>query len=88
MNRFSTCAPETNHQFDFHSLSLTRAGQKLTAKGCATKEICSKDISPQIKAAINGDIRCCQGDYCNSAISTSASLLLLVAPLISLVLFS
>lgn len=67
---------------------MTYEGKKIMVKGCATKQICSNLINPQIKAAIDGDIRCCQGDYCNSAISTSASLLLLVAPLVSFVMFT
>ncbi|XP_003966053.2 urokinase plasminogen activator surface receptor [Takifugu rubripes] len=70
------------------SKPVTREGKKIMVKGCATKQICSNVINPQIKAAIDGEISCCQGDYCNSAISTSASLLLLVAPLISFVMFS
>lgn len=69
-------------------LSVTDGGKRSVMKGCATKETCSKDRDGAIKATVKGDISCCQGDFCNSAISASASLLLLLlaAPLTSLLL--
>ncbi|XP_028281559.1 urokinase plasminogen activator surface receptor-like [Parambassis ranga] len=62
-------------------------------KGCATKTICSNAQIALMTGAVGEEASCCQGDYCNtdsgtSASSTSAGLLLLVAPLMSLVLFS
>ncbi|XP_027142199.1 ly6/PLAUR domain-containing protein 3-like [Larimichthys crocea] len=57
-------------------------------KGCASSKMCSSTVNAEIKGAIGGTFTCCQGDYCNSASSTSAGLLLLVAPLVSFVMFS
>ncbi|XP_073341551.1 uncharacterized protein [Pagrus major] len=58
------------------------------SKGCASRQMCSHMENAQIKAAIGGEMTCCQGDFCNSASSTSAGLLLLVTPLVSLLMFS
>ncbi|XP_039464374.1 urokinase plasminogen activator surface receptor-like [Oreochromis aureus] len=68
--------------------TVTAGGQKVTLKGCASKVICSGTQSAQIPGITGAEISCCQGDLCNSAISTTAGLLLFVTPLISLVLFS
>ncbi|XP_070822775.1 uncharacterized protein [Chaetodon trifascialis] len=70
------------------SETVTAGGEKTIKKGCASRQICLHPQNPNIKSFIQGEIRCCQGDFCNSASSTSAGLLLLVAPLISLVMFS
>ncbi|XP_014267561.3 urokinase plasminogen activator surface receptor [Maylandia zebra] len=70
------------------STRVTSGGQKVTVKGCASKVVCSSTQSAQIAGIIGTEISCCQGDLCNSAISTTAGLLLFVTPLISLVLFS
>uniref|UniRef100_A0A8C4EXV3 UPAR/Ly6 domain-containing protein n=1 Tax=Dicentrarchus labrax TaxID=13489 RepID=A0A8C4EXV3_DICLA len=69
-------------------LSVNVGGETIITKGCASKQICSNTKNAQFKGVIGGDISCCEGDYCNSASSTSAGLLLLVTPLISLVMFS
>ncbi|XP_045898932.1 urokinase plasminogen activator surface receptor-like [Micropterus dolomieu] len=70
------------------SAAVNTGGVQTTVKGCASKQICSNTANPQISGAIGPEISCCQGDFCNSASSTSAGLLLLVAPLFSLVMFS
>ncbi|XP_044214688.1 urokinase plasminogen activator surface receptor-like isoform X2 [Thunnus albacares] len=70
------------------STSVNAGGQKTTVKGCASKLICSDALAAQITGTVGAEVSCCLGDYCNSASSTSAGLLLLVAPLVSLVLFS
>ncbi|CAI5669708.1 unnamed protein product [Oreochromis niloticus] len=70
------------------STTVTTRGQKATVKGCASKVACSSTQSAQIPGITRAEISCCQGDLCNSAISTTAGLLLFVTPLISLVLFS
>uniref|UniRef100_A0A669D7D8 Snake toxin/toxin-like domain-containing protein n=1 Tax=Oreochromis niloticus TaxID=8128 RepID=A0A669D7D8_ORENI len=81
------------------STSVNVAGQNITAKGCASKLICSNMQPAQMKEFINGEISCCQGDLCNSDTTTSHlssttagttadGLLLFVTPPISLVLFS
>lgn len=62
-------------------------GEMIPMKGCASKLICSAQ-HPQISGATGAEISCCQGNYCNSASSTSAGLLLLLAPLVSWVVLS
>ncbi|XP_070822415.1 urokinase plasminogen activator surface receptor-like [Chaetodon trifascialis] len=79
------CAGNEDHCI---STTVTAGGAKTVMKGCASKLLCSNTQDAQIKALIGEEIHCCQGDFCNSASSTSAGLLLLVAPLISLVMFS
>ncbi|XP_044063653.1 urokinase plasminogen activator surface receptor-like [Siniperca chuatsi] len=70
------------------SATVNIGGEKTTVKGCASESICSNKVNAQIKGVIAGEMTCCQGDLCNSASSTSTGLLLLVAPLGSLVMFS
>ncbi|XP_070768408.1 urokinase plasminogen activator surface receptor-like [Enoplosus armatus] len=70
------------------STTVNLGGEKTTIKGCASKQMCSSMENVQISGAIPGTTTCCQGDFCNSASSTSAGLLLLVAPLVSTVMFS
>lgn len=69
-------------------LSVTIGAQKTTMKGCASKLMCTSASNPQIQGFIGGDISCCQGNYCNSASSTSAGLLVLVTPVVSLLMLS
>ncbi|XP_047454697.1 urokinase plasminogen activator surface receptor-like [Mugil cephalus] len=68
------------------SATVSTGDQMVTLKGCASKVICTNKESAQMMGTIGAEMSCCQGDYCNSASSTSAGLMLLVAPLISLVL--
>ncbi|XP_050931829.1 urokinase plasminogen activator surface receptor isoform X6 [Lates calcarifer] len=67
------------------SATVSVGGGKTTVKGCASKTVCANIQTAQMMGIIGAEMSCCQGDYCNSASSTSAGLLLLVAPLISLV---
>ncbi|XP_026149272.1 urokinase plasminogen activator surface receptor-like [Mastacembelus armatus] len=67
--------------------TMTAEGIKVTMKGCASKVFCSNTQSSSFTQAVQTEVSCCQGDYCNSACSTSAGLLLLLTP-IYLVLFS
>ncbi|XP_039662647.1 urokinase plasminogen activator surface receptor-like [Perca fluviatilis] len=69
------------------SSKVNAGGQTVTMKGCASKTICSKQTT-QTAGALGTEISCCRGNFCNSASSTSAGLLLLVAPLVSLVMLS
>ncbi|XP_032374284.1 ly-6/neurotoxin-like protein 1 isoform X2 [Etheostoma spectabile] len=69
------------------STTVSAGNQKVTLKGCASKIMCSTQAM-QAAGAHATDISCCQGNFCNSASSTSAGLLLLVAPLVSLVTLS
>uniref|UniRef100_A0A671XIT9 UPAR/Ly6 domain-containing protein n=1 Tax=Sparus aurata TaxID=8175 RepID=A0A671XIT9_SPAAU len=67
---------------------ITKTGKLKITKGCASRQMCLVTENAQIKAAIGGEMTCCQGDFCNGASSTSAGLLLLVTPLVSLLMFS
>ncbi|CAI5660129.1 urokinase plasminogen activator surface receptor-like [Oreochromis niloticus] len=69
------------------SLAVTEGGQNVTRKGCASKLVCSSTQSAKITVT-GPEISCCQGNFCNSASSTTVSLLLFVTPVISLVLFT
>uniref|UniRef100_A0A672HWP7 UPAR/Ly6 domain-containing protein n=1 Tax=Salarias fasciatus TaxID=181472 RepID=A0A672HWP7_SALFA len=66
---------------------IHEGGMMLRQKGCASQEICETFFTPG-SGGPGVEYECCQGDFCNSASSTSAGLLLSVVPLISLVLFS
>ncbi|KAM9353275.1 urokinase plasminogen activator surface receptor-like [Symphorus nematophorus] len=70
------------------SLTETKDGKTKVNKGCASKHMCSSTKSAQLQGAIVAEVSCCEGDFCNSASSTRAGLLLLVAPLVSLVMLS
>lgn len=70
------------------SKTVSSGGKKAIMKGCASRDMCTNSQNPQIRGAIGGEVTCCQGDFCNSASSTSAGLLLLVAPLASLIALS
>ncbi|CAB1427693.1 unnamed protein product [Pleuronectes platessa] len=73
-----------------HCISTTvdLGGEKMTMKGCASKVMCSDSQIAQLPGGIGVGLSCCQGNYCNSAISTRAGLLLLVAPLVTWVMLS
>ncbi|XP_075965714.1 urokinase plasminogen activator surface receptor-like [Anarhichas minor] len=64
------------------SARVTTGGESITVKGCASKVMCAPETAKMSR--VSTEISCCQGNYCNSASSTSAGLLLLVAPLVSL----
>ncbi|KAG8010165.1 hypothetical protein GBF38_014365 [Nibea albiflora] len=68
--------------------TVLSGGEKKIVKGCASRQLCLSTINAEIKGAIGGTFTCCQGNNCNSASSTSAGLLLLAAPLVSVVMFS
>ena len=68
-------------------LSVNVGGRKMTVKGCASEMICSASSAAQMTGAIGAELSCCQGDFCNSASSTSAGLMLMAVPLFSLVFF-
>ncbi|XP_072249467.1 phospholipase A2 inhibitor gamma subunit B-like [Leuresthes tenuis] len=63
-------------------------GTETTLKGCASKLMCLTSSLARKKAATGTELSCCQGNFCNSASSTSAGLLLMAVPLFSLVLLS
>lgn len=63
---------------------VSAEGTSQMLKGCASAKACS-DKTIGILDLL--DFSCCQGNYCNSASSTSAALLLLSVPLVSVGLF-
>lgn len=69
-------------------LSVDRGNGLEISKGCATLQFCHISNNPHLRSAMGGEIKCCQGDFCNSASSTKVGLMLLVAPLVPLALFS
>nr|XP_019948851.1 PREDICTED: urokinase plasminogen activator surface receptor-like [Paralichthys olivaceus] len=73
-----------------HCISTTvdLGGEKTTMKGCGSSMMCSGAQTAEIAGVIKAELTCCQGNFCNSAISTRAGLLLLLAPLIASVMFS
>uniref|UniRef100_A0A3Q4BL80 UPAR/Ly6 domain-containing protein n=1 Tax=Mola mola TaxID=94237 RepID=A0A3Q4BL80_MOLML len=67
------------------SKTVTEGGKKMVVKGCASKQICSKMINPQVRAAIGGEIRCCEGNYCNGA--SKKTIFLMPGPNLSSVVY-
>ncbi|XP_068180630.1 urokinase plasminogen activator surface receptor-like isoform X2 [Antennarius striatus] len=65
------------------SATVSIGGENMIVKGCASSQMCSNVNIGNIKPTTVGQISCCQGNFCNSASSTSSSLLLLVVPLVS-----
>ncbi|CAN9513986.1 unnamed protein product [Ophioblennius macclurei] len=70
------------------STTVKSAGTEVELKGCASNAMCSALDIPGLSDIIGQENDCCKGDFCNSASGTSAGLLFLGVPLISLVLFS
>ncbi|XP_038141448.1 urokinase plasminogen activator surface receptor-like isoform X2 [Cyprinodon tularosa] len=68
--------------------TINVGGEVQTLKGCASKIMCSENPSVLFQNYIGLGSSCCQGDYCNSASSASAGLLLLPTSLLFLVLFT
>ncbi|XP_031432716.1 phospholipase A2 inhibitor and Ly6/PLAUR domain-containing protein-like [Clupea harengus] len=62
------------------------AGLNATVKGCATQSVCSGAFSQALDSVAAG-LRCCEGDLCNSAWSATHSVLFLLWPLGSVLLF-
>ncbi|XP_062322626.1 urokinase plasminogen activator surface receptor-like isoform X1 [Osmerus eperlanus] len=62
------------------------SGQKVSLKGCASKSLCTGSMSAELPG-MSFKLDCCEGNLCNDARSLAASLLLLVAPLLSVTLF-
>ncbi|XP_008321775.1 urokinase plasminogen activator surface receptor [Cynoglossus semilaevis] len=83
-----TCTGTLNCKGDEDHCVSTIGDQKVPMKGCASKQICSKTTSTLLPGATPSEINCCEGNYCNSASSTSAGILILVTPLISLIFLS
>ncbi|XP_036448315.1 urokinase plasminogen activator surface receptor-like [Colossoma macropomum] len=62
-------------------------GAQMKMKGCASRSYCSADLSRTKAAGISGSLSCCEGNLCNSAEGVKLSLLIMLVPLISSILF-
>ncbi|XP_036418611.1 ly6/PLAUR domain-containing protein 3-like [Colossoma macropomum] len=69
------------------SATATASGVQVTMKGCASRSLCTADASSMQAAGITGSVSCCEGNLCNSAEGVKLSLLIMLVPLISSVLF-
>ncbi|KAL7859155.1 hypothetical protein SRHO_G00143020 [Serrasalmus rhombeus] len=69
------------------SATGTVAGAQVTVKGCVSRSLCTADIANLQAAGINGSVSCCEGNLCNSAEGVKLSLLIMLVPLISSILF-
>ncbi|KAL6483690.1 hypothetical protein MHYP_G00085620 [Metynnis hypsauchen] len=69
------------------SATATTAGVQVALKGCASRSLCSTDITNLQAAGITGSVSCCNGNLCNSAEGVKLGLLIMLVPLISSILF-
>ncbi|XP_072552243.1 urokinase plasminogen activator surface receptor-like [Salminus brasiliensis] len=67
-------------------VSLTGNNSALTMKGCGSRSLCSEGFRMQTPG-ISGTVSCCEGNLCNSAEGVKLSLLIMVGPLLSSILF-
>ncbi|XP_042565092.1 uncharacterized protein LOC116222354 [Clupea harengus] len=65
---------------------ISVAGPNATIKGCATQSVCSGAFSDELDL-LAVELTCCEGDLCNSACSATHSVLFLLWPLGSVLLF-
>ncbi|XP_031432012.1 phospholipase A2 inhibitor and Ly6/PLAUR domain-containing protein [Clupea harengus] len=68
------------------SATVSVAGQSSTVKGCATQSMCSGGASQSL-GSVSAEVTCCEGNLCNSAWSATHSVLFLLWPLGSVLLF-
>ncbi|XP_047215886.1 urokinase plasminogen activator surface receptor-like isoform X2 [Girardinichthys multiradiatus] len=66
---------------------VNSGGQTVTLKGCASKLMCSDQVTSLMKHFSGAQFSCCQGNYCNSASTASPILLHLLVPLFFSVFF-
>ncbi|XP_068612295.1 urokinase plasminogen activator surface receptor-like [Brachionichthys hirsutus] len=86
-----TCTETLNCEGDEdHCISaiVSAGGENKIMKGCASSQMCPNVSAGDIIPAFEGQVICCQGNFCNSASITRTRLLLLVAPLVSAAILS
>ncbi|XP_076016883.1 urokinase plasminogen activator surface receptor-like [Genypterus blacodes] len=83
-NKCNTTQPCEGEEDHCITSTVMEAGKNTTAKGCATKSVCTGKIAAKLGTE---DVNCCQGNFCNSASSIAVNLLLLLLPLLSSALF-
>ncbi|XP_036418612.1 ly6/PLAUR domain-containing protein 3-like [Colossoma macropomum] len=69
------------------SATATVSGVEVKVKGCASRSLCTADASSMQTAGVTGSVSCCEGNLCNSAEGVKLSLLIMLAHLISSILF-
>ncbi|XP_072552242.1 ly6/PLAUR domain-containing protein 3-like [Salminus brasiliensis] len=69
------------------SLTVNSAGVKMTMKGCTSRSLCTAGASNIQAAGISGSMSCCEGNLCNGVEGVKLSLLILLGPLLSSILF-
>uniref|UniRef100_A0A8C7CDA6 Neuromast-expressed gpi-anchored lymphocyte antigen 6 n=1 Tax=Oncorhynchus kisutch TaxID=8019 RepID=A0A8C7CDA6_ONCKI len=69
------------------STTVNTGGEKISMKGCASKSICTGDVSRALGSAMSMEMKCCEGNLCNNAQSIGLSLLILVTSMVSVTLF-
>ncbi|XP_036448129.1 prostate stem cell antigen-like [Colossoma macropomum] len=69
------------------SARVSLGGVQMEMKGCASRSFCSSETSSMKAAGITGRVSCCEGDMCNSTEGVKLSLLIMLVPLISSILF-
>nr|XP_046170403.1 urokinase plasminogen activator surface receptor-like isoform X1 [Oncorhynchus gorbuscha] len=69
------------------STTVNTGGEKMSMKGCASKTICTGDVSRALGSTMSMEMKCCEGNLCNNAQSIGLSLLILVTSMVSVTLF-
>ncbi|XP_036448327.1 ly-6/neurotoxin-like protein 1 [Colossoma macropomum] len=62
-------------------------GAQMKMKGCASRSFCTADASSMKATGVTGSVTCCEGNLCNGAEGVKLSLLIMLVPLISSILF-
>ncbi|XP_076136102.1 urokinase plasminogen activator surface receptor-like isoform X2 [Alosa pseudoharengus] len=62
------------------------SGQTVAMKGCASRAMCTVDLSAEL-GFVGFGLNCCKENLCNSAKSVGQSVLLLLGSLVSVLLF-
>ncbi|XP_036448317.1 urokinase plasminogen activator surface receptor-like [Colossoma macropomum] len=69
------------------SATVYYSNSQVTAKGCVSKSLCTTDTSNLQAVGVTGSVTCCEGNLCNSAEGVKLSLLIMLVPLLSSILF-
>ncbi|XP_017537027.1 urokinase plasminogen activator surface receptor-like [Pygocentrus nattereri] len=67
--------------------TATAGDSQKMMKGCASSKLCTAGVSALQIAGVTGSVSCCEGNLCNSAEGVKLSLLIMLVPLISSILF-
>ncbi|KAL6483691.1 hypothetical protein MHYP_G00085630 [Metynnis hypsauchen] len=84
------CSRTVNCEGDEDQCISTRVnsgGAQVKMKGCASRSFCTTDKWSLQTAGVTEDVSCCEGDLCNGAEGLKLSLIIMLVPLISSMLF-